>query len=256
MNQRWHFLLLRMRKALDCLIMSLSVALLAFALCETLLGQSAAGRTAAVGEASPPVRAGKHTANKPLACNATPDACSVLPACDSEGERSGGRAACADPLAFRANLALSEALDDTAPGKEGGGHAPAIPGQEDPPETDTLPKTDRSQADNEKNPYRCNAFPERPANNSPQNELCAYLSSAIRNSDTCLNSLWDRDAQRSGKRARGMRRLHTRLRNLKTEHALQCGTTRKIIGFRHIPKSDFLILQQTGRAEERDWDDF
>jgi hypothetical protein len=170
---------------------------------------------AAIGESSQPARA------LLFACNATPNTCSVLPACNG--------ATCAIPQAPRADLALSEVTDETVPEKEGGGHPPTRPLMPEPsalPETENLPNADRAQAaDGSNAPNRCNAFPERPAAPPSRSELCAYLSSAIRHSDTCLDSPRDEDARRAAKQARERRLLHTRLWNLKTEHAQHCGAS-------------------------------
>jgi hypothetical protein len=214
---------LPLSRLLDSLVISLIATLLLFTLFGTFPEQPATREIAAIDKPSPSTRAILF----PFTCNATPNTCAALPACPPDGKG----AICADPLAPRVDLALSVA----APGKESGGHAPALPVMPEakpPPETETLPNVASTQADDDKTPNRCNAFTERPAHNSSQNELCAYLSSAIHYSDTCLDSLRDGEPRLSGKRAREMRILHTRLWNLKTEHALQCEAPRKIIASR------------------------
>ncbi|MDR2092182.1 MAG: hypothetical protein LBP58_02540 [Azoarcus sp.] len=125
------------------------------------------------------------------------------------------------------------------------------------PAADDLPGVKRQQAGDDKPRNDCGAFPGRPADNSPRNELCAYLSRAIKYSDACAKRHQKRNAGRhSGKYVKTVSLWYSRARNLKVEHGLKCEPSRNITGFRHILENDSLIFQQVGPSQEADWRDF
>ena len=136
---------LPLSRLLDSLVISLIATLLLFTLFGTFPEQPATREIAAIDKPAPPTRA----ILLPVTCNATPNTCAELPGCPPGGKG----AICADPQAPRVDLALSVA----APGKESGGHAPALPVMPEakpPPETETLPNVASTQADDDKTPNR------------------------------------------------------------------------------------------------------
>ncbi|MDR0633736.1 MAG: hypothetical protein LBF91_02025 [Azoarcus sp.] len=128
---------------------------------------------------------------------------------------------------------------------------------EKPAGADGLPERGTGRVDGDKAKNDCGAFPKRPGADSSRSEMCSYLSRAIEHSNACVNLRRKRDAEwQAGEKMKNIRILYTRIQNLKMEHALKCGSRRKITGFRVFLKGDPLIFQQKNIIQERDWDDF